>query len=85
MEKGKYDPSLELAFKIAGLFETKIEGIFKLWRWLKERLPGKEVKVICGECKEVLAFKEVPEGSIYYSDCITYCTKCTVKQKKKRR
>lgn len=28
IEKGKYDPSLELAFKIAGLFETKIEDIF---------------------------------------------------------
>ncbi len=28
IEKGKYDPSLELAFKIAGLFEIKIEDIF---------------------------------------------------------
>ena len=28
IEKGKYDPSFELAFKIAGLFETKIEDIF---------------------------------------------------------
>ena len=28
IEKGKYDPSLELAFKIARLFETKVEEIF---------------------------------------------------------
>ncbi|MEM0466753.1 MAG: helix-turn-helix transcriptional regulator [Candidatus Thermoplasmatota archaeon] len=28
IEKGKYDPSLELAFKIAEFFETKIEEIF---------------------------------------------------------
>ena len=28
IEKGKYDPSLELAFKISRLFETKIEDIF---------------------------------------------------------
>ncbi|MEM4258283.1 MAG: helix-turn-helix transcriptional regulator [Candidatus Thermoplasmatota archaeon] len=28
IEKGKYDPSLERAFKIAELFETKIEEIF---------------------------------------------------------
>ncbi|HDM25486.1 MAG: helix-turn-helix transcriptional regulator [Thermoplasmata archaeon] len=28
IEKGKYDPSLELAFKIAKLFNTKIEDIF---------------------------------------------------------
>jgi len=29
IEKGKYDPSLELAFKIAELFETKIEEVFQ--------------------------------------------------------
>jgi putative transcriptional regulator len=28
MEKGKYDPSLGLAFKIAGFFQVKIEEIF---------------------------------------------------------
>lgn len=28
IEKGKYDPSLELAFKIAELFDVKIEDIF---------------------------------------------------------
>jgi len=29
IEKGKYDPSLPLAFKIAALFEMKIEDIFE--------------------------------------------------------
>jgi putative transcriptional regulator len=28
IEKGKYDPSLELAFKIAGLFQANIEDVF---------------------------------------------------------
>ena len=28
IETGKYDPSLPLAFRIAGLFELKIEDIF---------------------------------------------------------
>jgi putative transcriptional regulator len=28
IEKGKYDPSLELAFRIATYFETTIEEIF---------------------------------------------------------
>jgi putative transcriptional regulator len=28
IEKGKYDPSLELAFRIAGLFQATIEDIF---------------------------------------------------------
>lgn len=28
IENGKYDPSLPLAFKIAVLFETKIEEVF---------------------------------------------------------
>lgn len=28
IEKGKYDPSLELAFKIAELFDVAIEDIF---------------------------------------------------------
>ena len=28
IEKGKYDPSLELAFKLARLFDTLIEDIF---------------------------------------------------------
>jgi putative transcriptional regulator len=28
IEKGKYDPSLELAFKLAKLFGTQIEEIF---------------------------------------------------------
>ncbi len=28
IEKGKYDPSLELAFKIAELFGVKIEDVF---------------------------------------------------------
>jgi putative transcriptional regulator len=28
IETGKYDPSLPLAFKIAGLFELRIEEIF---------------------------------------------------------
>jgi len=29
LETGKYDPSLELAFKIARLFDQRIEDIFK--------------------------------------------------------
>ena len=29
IEKGKYDPSLELAFKIADIFNVKIEDVFK--------------------------------------------------------
>jgi putative transcriptional regulator len=29
IENGKYDPSLPLAFKIAGLFEKRIEDIFE--------------------------------------------------------
>ncbi|WP_154222463.1 helix-turn-helix transcriptional regulator [Marinicella rhabdoformis] len=29
IERGKYDPSLPLAFKLAKLFETSIEGIFE--------------------------------------------------------
>jgi len=29
IEKGKYDPSLELAFKISELFDVKIEDIFQ--------------------------------------------------------
>ena len=28
IEKGKYNPSLELAFRIAGYFEVSIEDIF---------------------------------------------------------
>lgn len=28
IEKGQYDPSLQLAFKIAGLFGVKIEDVF---------------------------------------------------------
>jgi len=28
IEKGKFDPSLPLAFKLAHLFKTSIEGIF---------------------------------------------------------
>jgi putative transcriptional regulator len=28
IEKGKYNPSLDLAFKLAGLFDTKIEELF---------------------------------------------------------
>lgn len=28
IEKGKYDPSLSLAFKIAGVFQQAIEDIF---------------------------------------------------------
>jgi putative transcriptional regulator len=28
IESGKYDPSLGLAFKIAGLFKVKIEDVF---------------------------------------------------------
>lgn len=28
IEKGKYDPSLELAFRIARFFEVKVEDIF---------------------------------------------------------
>jgi putative transcriptional regulator len=28
IEKGKYDPSLPLAFKIASLFDMKIEDVF---------------------------------------------------------
>ena len=29
IEKGKYDPSLELAFKISEVFDVKIEDIFQ--------------------------------------------------------
>ncbi len=29
IEKGKYDPSLELAFKIAEVFSVKIEDVFQ--------------------------------------------------------
>ena len=29
IEKGKYDPSLELAFKIAETFNVKIEDVFQ--------------------------------------------------------
>ncbi len=29
IETGKYDPSLDLAFKIAGLFKTRIEAVFR--------------------------------------------------------
>ena len=29
IEKGKYDPSLDLAFKIAKFFEVKIEDVFQ--------------------------------------------------------
>jgi len=29
IEKGKYDPSLELAFKIAEVFDVKIEDVFQ--------------------------------------------------------
>ena len=29
IENGKYDPSLPLAFKIAEVFETRIEGLFQ--------------------------------------------------------
>jgi len=36
IENGKYDPSLPLAFRIAGLFNVKIEDIF-----LYEGEPGK--------------------------------------------
>ena len=30
IETGKYDPSLELALKIAGYFDTNLEQLFKL-------------------------------------------------------
>ena len=30
IEKGKFDPSLPLAFKFARLFESKIEDIFQM-------------------------------------------------------
>lgn len=29
VEAGKYSPSLELAFKIANLFDTKVEDVFQ--------------------------------------------------------
>lgn len=29
IEKGKFNPSLELAFKIAGVFKLKLEDIFQ--------------------------------------------------------
>ena len=29
IETGKYDPSLPLAFKLAAIFETKIEDLFE--------------------------------------------------------
>ena len=35
IENGKYDPSLPLAFRIAGLFSVKIEDVF-----LYEGVPG---------------------------------------------
>ena len=30
IETGKYDPSLELALKIAGFFDTEVEEVFSL-------------------------------------------------------
>ncbi len=30
IEKGKFDPSLPLAFKISRLFELSIEGVFEM-------------------------------------------------------
>ncbi len=30
IERGKYDPSLELAFKLAKFFDCKIEDVFSL-------------------------------------------------------
>jgi putative transcriptional regulator len=36
IEKGKYDPSLGLAFRIAGLFNVNIEDVFE-----PETTPGK--------------------------------------------
>ena len=38
IEKGKYDPSLELAFRIAGLFQATIEDIFSMERENKANL-----------------------------------------------
>ena len=35
IEKGKFDPSLPLAFKIARLFESSIEDIFQAAKELK--------------------------------------------------
>ncbi|MFX1510838.1 MAG: helix-turn-helix transcriptional regulator [Promethearchaeota archaeon] len=32
IEKGTYNPSLELAFKLAMVFDVKIEEIFTYWR-----------------------------------------------------
>lgn len=29
IERGRYDPSLELAFKLAGYFDCRIEDLFK--------------------------------------------------------
>jgi putative transcriptional regulator len=38
IEKGKYDPSLKLAFRIAGLFQATIEDIFSMDRENKASL-----------------------------------------------
>ena len=33
IEKGKYNPSLDLAFKMASYFETTIEDIYEAYPW----------------------------------------------------
>jgi len=43
IENGKYNPSLELAFKIARLFQVKIEDIFADEDKKPPRLPGDSV------------------------------------------
>jgi putative transcriptional regulator len=42
IEKGKYDPSLELAFKIAEIFNVKIEDVF-LFKENQKNNPIKEI------------------------------------------
>jgi putative transcriptional regulator len=37
MEKGKYNPSLELAFKIAHYFKVKIEDVFSYDQTIKNK------------------------------------------------
>ena len=44
IENDKYNPSLELAFKIAHKFDVKIEDIFISEIWIKLKLKLKTVK-----------------------------------------
>ena len=46
IENDKYNPSLELAFKIAHKFDVKIEDIFISEMWIKLKLKLKTAKKV---------------------------------------